>query len=613
MSIFSRLQVRVTFLFLLMSLVPLVLISILFLRIAQEIITAQVTNQLDNLADDKVSLLERWLGEREADLQVMAESVYLHGLTPGPIDSYVEAIKENYKVYEGIWVVNRAGEALSGQACRPSGCRDELWFQESMAGRGYRSPMMLSQDGRSSVFWLSAPIRDGGGIVIGALRAGVNTGSILSDILLLSLGRTGESYLVDQTGTFLAHQDPERILSENISQSGSFKRIFADSRGRHTYLDYRGILVLGASRQVAGTDWYLVVEQDRDEAFAGLGRLRRYLLLGLAATFSASLLIAGLFASHIVGPIRDLRQAAGELEQGRFENSLVRSDRADEIGDLYRAFRRMATGLKTREDSLEQEVDQKENELRETSLKLEQTEAVAARAQRLAALGQLAAGVAHEIRTPLTSLKLYLQSLGSETEFSREGEEDFRVALKQIQRMEATINRFLNFAKPQEPVLTWLEVPALIEDSLLIVEPRAHHQEIRVKREIAPDLPRLRGDKRQLGEVLLNLMINSLEAMSKGDLLTISASAMEAEGADGVRARRVKIVVADTGQGIAPEAVEKIFDPFFTTKPSGTGLGLSIVHQTVTLHGGEVEVETRSGKGTRFTVILPAAADEACG
>lgn len=179
--------------------------------------------------------------------------------------------------------------------------------------------------------------------------------------------------------------------------------------------------------------------------------------------------------------------------------------------------------------------------------------------------------------------------------------------------MESTVNRFLTFAKPQEPLLTCLDVSALIEDVLLIVEPRAHHREIRVERQIALGLPLLKGDRRQLVEVLLNLMINSLEAMSKGGVLSISALEENTGGKGREPGRRVKIIIADTGTRIDPDVVEKIFDPFFTTKPSGTGLGLSIAHQTVTRHGGHMEIETCKGKGTTFTVLLPAALEEACG
>ena len=591
-----------------MSLIPLGLISAFSLRMAQEIIRSQVANQLDNLAQDKVNLLERWLGERDADLQVMADAVYLRGLDPGFVDPYLETIKRNYRVYEEIVAADLEGRPVAGRPPGEAVGQDEIWFREARAGRNYRSPMMLLPDRRGSIFWLSIPIRHPGGEVVGVIGAGVNTDSILSDILHLSLGRTGESYLVSRTGTFLAHKEPHRILSENISQSGSFKSIPSNPQAQHFYLDYRGIFVLGASRPVAGTDWYLVVEQDRDEAFAGLTRLRRYLLGATAAAVSASILIAWGFAFSIVGPIKRLRQAAGALEEGAFDASGMKSGRADEIGDLYRAFLKMAEQLKSRETSLEAKVDQKEIKLQETSRRLEHTEAVAARAQKLAALGQLAAGVAHEIRTPLTSLKLYLQSMGSEAGFSREAREDYRVALNQVQRMEATISRFLDFARPQEPVPAWLEVAPLIEDSLLIVKPRAHHQEIRIEKEIAPDLPRLMGDRRQLGEAILNLMLNALEAMDKGDLLSISASETKPEdGEAGPGGRWIRILVADTGEGIAPECMEKIFDPFFTTKPSGTGLGLSIVHQTVTRHGGEVRVESRVGEGTRFTLLLPAS------
>jgi len=593
-----------------MSLLPLGLIGAFSLRIAQEIIATQVANQLDNLAQDKVNLLERWLAERDADIQVVAEAVSRAGPDPAFVEHYLESVRTHYRVYEQLVAADLDGRPVAGSHLGEPIYRGEAWFREALAGKTYRSPMMRAADRQGSVFWISTPIRRTDGEVAGAIGAAVDTDSILSDILQLSLGRTGESYLVSLDGTFLAHKEPHRIFSENISQSGSFQRIVSATRARRSYLDYRDVSVLGAWRPVAGTDWVLVVEQDEEEAFAGRTRLRRAVLGATAAAFFASVLIAWGFALSIVGPIKRLRLAAGALERGDFQSSRIRGDRRDEIGDLYRAFLKMAGELKSRQTSLERTVDQKETKLLETSRRLERTEAMAVRAEKLAALGQLAAGVAHEVRNPLASLKLYLQSLESEADLSDEGREDHRVALSQVHRMEATISRFLGFARPQEPVPALLDAGALLEESLLIVAPRAHKQGIRIRKEMGPDLPPILGDRQQLAEALVNLMINALEAMGKGGLLTVSiAKASRPERAAPVPGPGpwIRIVVEDTGEGMPPEVVEKLFDPFFTTKPTGTGLGLPIVHQTVTGHGGEVRVVSRPGEGTRFVLLLPAA------
>jgi len=133
----------------------------------------------------------------------------------------------------------------------------------------------LHPEQTTSFFRISAPLIGSSGEIDGVVCATVGTNTILSDVLHISLGETGECYLVNGEGTFLAHKEPKRILNQNIAQSESFKNIFNAEHRRMTYIDYRGIEVIGASARVVGTDWALVVEQDRDEAFRSADKLRR--------------------------------------------------------------------------------------------------------------------------------------------------------------------------------------------------------------------------------------------------------------------------------------------------------------------------------------------------
>jgi len=180
------------------------------------------------------------------------------------------------------------------------------------------------------------------------------------------------------------------------------------------------------------------------------------------------------------------------------------------------------------------------------------------------------------------------------------------VAMRQVHRMESTINHFLNFARPQEPCLAEVDLRKLIDDALVVVQPRANQQEVEVVREIAPELPKVEGDARQLGEALVNLLVNALEVMPGGGRITI-AVAPERAAADRLGRRWVRIEVSDTGPGIRRGDLERLFEPFFTTKASGSGLGLAIVEGTVERHGGTIEVRSEPGAGTTFSLSLPAA------
>jgi signal transduction histidine kinase len=246
-----------------------------------------------------------------------------------------------------------------------------------------------------------------------------------------------------------------------------------------------------------------------------------------------------------------------------------------------------------------------ETELRETDVKLQKTLLAAARSQQLAALGRLAAGVTHEIRTPIASLKLFLQSVRADIEVSPEYEEDFRIAMNQVKRIEATVNRFLDFAKPQEPIFSLIDPGSLIEESLLVVRPKANQQESALSVTMDKNLPVIRGDRKQLVEVLVNLMVNALEAMPARGKLSVAACSDYCVFNGSLRPC-VCMNISDTGIGISEENLPKLFDPFFTTKASGTGLGLSIVQSTVNKHGGLIKVTSSAGEGATFSVYLPA-------
>jgi len=609
MSFLSNLQIKVMLLFFIVAFVPLGIVAAFSIKTAEELIINMVSNQLENVADDKTALLEKWISERKSDIKVVAGSSILKSMDPEQITPYLQLVVKNYEVYTGFVVVLNDGSVVFDSFGKLVSYAQKEWFKEPMVGKLYISGISLDPERKESVFCVSAPIVGDNGDVKGVVCATVGSRTILSIILRVSLGETGECYLVDKEGTFLAHKEPRRILTENIAQSESFKNIFGGGHHRRIYTDYRGIEVLGASRKIAGTEWYLVVEQDRDEAFMSADKLERYVYVVIAFSLCGAIILSWLLSFYVVNPIRTLSEAANIIAEGNFESALVKSTRTDEIGMLYAAFGDMAKQLQAKQHSLEEKVDLTQAELEETDVRLKKTELAAARSEQFAALGRLAAGVTHEIRTPLASIKLFLESVESEIEISPEYEEDFQIAMNQIKRIEATINRFLDFARPQEPVFSTIDVTQLIEDTMLVVRPKANQQETIMSQITNNDLPKIQGDKKQLGEVLLNLMVNALEAIANRGELTVAASRSYTE-VGGHPRDCVRIDISDTGPGIEAKNIGRLFNPFFTTKVSGTGLGLSIVYSTVQRHGGDFKVKSIVGEGATFTVFLTAQSSE---
>ncbi len=231
---------------------------------------------------------------------------------------------------------------------------------------------------------------------------------------------------------------------------------------------------------------------------------------------------------------------------------------------------------------------------------LRQTRELLGRADRLAALGMLAAGVAHEIRNPLVSVRTFIQLLPE-----RLADEEFRtgfreLALGEIERICALINDLLAFSRPAPAERERTDLNELVAQIARLLEAEARRRDVAVSFHGEPDLPQVVVDEAQVKQVLMNLLLNALQACGAHGSVEITTRSEEDRGE-----RWCTVTVADSGAGIPPEHVEQIFDPFFTTKDAGSGLGLFIARQIVTEHGGYITTAPRPGGGTAFTIHFP--------
>lgn len=224
------------------------------------------------------------------------------------------------------------------------------------------------------------------------------------------------------------------------------------------------------------------------------------------------------------------------------------------------------------------------------------------RAERLAVTGQLAAGAAHEIRNPLTSIRSTIQYLRRGYEGKDEDGELMDELLGEADRINTIIEGLLSFARPAEPKLETVRVPDLLESTIALVRTMARKAKVEIRCDVHPEQDAIQGDPAQLRQVFTNVLLNAIQAMPEGGVLSISVSPFEEVVGVGRSRKRTWIEFRDTGVGIAPEDLERIFDPFYTTKREGTGLGLAISYGIVERHGGEIDVESEVGKGTRVRI-----------
>ncbi len=280
-------------------------------------------------------------------------------------------------------------------------------------------------------------------------------------------------------------------------------------------------------------------------------------------------------------PMVELQEKIGLVSEGDLDVAVSFSRRNDEIGDLGRNFNHMMEQLRESREEIER--------LHHTQI---------SRAEHLATLGEMAAGLAHEIRNPLAGIAGVIEIIGRDlpsTSPARAVVKDVRLEIAQIDRI---LTDLLETARPHPPHVSRGDLNTTVEHTVMLVRQQVLSRPIKIELERAPDLPEVEHDSDQIHQVLLNLLLNAVQAIEGGGAGTVRVRVGSREGC-------ASVVVSDSGRGISPQNLPNIFRPFFTTKGNGTGLGLSLARRIVEEHHGRIEVTSVVGKGSQFEVLLP--------
>jgi len=320
----------------------------------------------------------------------------------------------------------------------------------------------------------------------------------------------------------------------------------------------------------------------------------------MAFLFVIFLLVILYFAtSRIINPLQKMVIATQEIAKGDLSHK-VEVNSKDEIGYLADSFNQMTADLKTANQkliewgkTLEKKVEERTKELREMQEHLIQSE-------KLASLGKLAAGIAHEINNPLGGILIYSHLLLEDTSKKSPHYENLKKIVKETSRCKDIVRGLLEFARPKEPEMTLININDAVDRSLAIVEGQTIFQNITLDKTYSSDLPKIVADESQLQQVFMNIIINAAEAMDGKGKLSLRTS-MNTDRT------HIEIKISDTGHGIKEEDKKRLFEPFFSTKEvgKGTGLGLAISYSIIQKHQGTIEVESQEGKGSAFTIKLP--------
>lgn len=393
---------------------------------------------------------------------------------------------------------------------------------------------------------------------------------------------TVDAFIVDPSGVVIASSDPDQV-GKTLARRPQLNDLIA----------MNGIAQLRAIYSSdANIEWsqpMALGEKPFGEIRIGLtvGLVRRDLtesITPLAVAAGVALLVAiatsMLLAQLVLRPMHVIRSSLSRLGRGDLGATLDLRDDEEfrELGDVF---------------------DRVSAQLRAASPEGLKPAQLAELSRRIAMVGRLTAGVAHEMKNPLNAMTIHLELLKQKLAAGKPAASHVEIIEQEIRRLDERIQGFLKFVRPDEVKFGPVPIAALTSAVLDSVQPEAQRANVSITRACTDASLVVEGDAAQLRDVFLNLAQNAIQAMPKGGRLTISCASDPN--------RRIRVRVEDTGVGIAPENLEKIFELYYTTKERGTGVGLSMVYRTIQIHNGEIDVESTAGVGTTFIVVLPPA------
>jgi two-component system NtrC family sensor kinase len=380
---------------------------------------------------------------------------------------------------------------------------------------------------------------------------------------------------------------------------------------------HQGTKVIGGIR--------LVSSLDEAQAFLGKKRDRAVILTFLSIL--VILITLTIFFGKLVGdPIQKLVEAMSRAEKGDLETEAhIQSE--DELGQLGRNFNRMLRTIReTHEQNIQllrqvsqfneeltgrieaatSELAKRNEQLRLLNEALFESQRQLSQSEKLAAVGEVTAAMAHQIGTPLNSISGYLQLILQDGNLQSKDQGRLKIIESQLDRLADSVKNLLSFTRQPKPQLKSLEVNEVLEELIHLSEPWFLARNVKLAKHLSPNLPPILGDPTHLQTLFLNLITNALDAMPKGGVLTIKTR-QRPPSPSPREERWLEIAMTDTGIGITEESKKRIFEPFFTTKKmgEGTGLGLAICEKIIKEHSGRIEIESEVGKGSTFLISLP--------
>ena len=624
-SFFRRLGFKIALPFILVGLLPL-FIGIFFLfKYTEDLIRDDACNNLGLLAKNTEEEVRRFMDSCVVDMKVLAESEGMRNAEIHVDKKLLEMkkIQDYYKRFEDITMIDTKGRVITSTTYNYRGeWRSKKWFIEAIKGNVYVSDAHVILDPYKIVITIAVPLTDESGKIQAVLAGQLNMERLWEIVDSITIGNTGFVTILNEQQLYVAHPNKEMLFRQATFDLGGKSGVidFSDSDSEALFYSTEKY---ASSVEYESPKWWIVVAQGKRDALSNLSKLKNNVIYILIISFFLVILVSIFVSKSIVKPVQTLIQGMARVSDGDLSYKTNVKSR-DEIGLLEVAFNDMLMRLnKAHQElqsktvelhdafnrisllniTLEKRVEERTKELREKQHQLVQ-------AGKLAAIGQLGAGVAHELNNPMAGILGYAQlmlEIVSRKDLKIEDVSAFKKFLQRIEdgslRCKEIIQNLLQFARKSPEEVVSVNVNNIVEDTLSLIEHQLLVNKIEVIKNLTTDIKQVDGNHVQLQQVFTNIIINAQQAMPEGGQLFISSR--NENGSVGIEFK-------DNGCGIPEKYKDRIFEPFFTTKMDwkGTGLGLSICYDIIKNHNGHIIVDSKLGKGAVFTIILPVKSDK---
>jgi len=594
--------------FFIVAVIPIFIMGTGLYRAAERTLIDSAYMHIQTVAQDHANRLDTWYGERLDDIKVLSGLSAIRGMCsptcpPGSMEmpgvktalvtDSLALTRGKSPAYESIHVLGLSGNVVAStepnsEMIVTNRHLDDLKSLKAANGP-VLSPLMQHADGKWYIH-LAVPVYAEDGTMSGAILAIMDVLGTLDPILAdrTGLGQTGEAYLVNGEGKIVTQS---RYLSREKTANQKFEThgiVSALDRkdGVSRYRNYMGHEVVGAYMWLPRYHSTLLVETGKDEILAPIRGIRTAVLTTAAVVSLICFLASFLLSGQISKPISEMAAASRKMANGSLDQRISYS-RHDEIGTLSESFNTMAEDLSALIDSLKQ----KEDSLQKAYDELILAQSQVVQSEKMAAIGELVASVVHEMRNPLSSVKLNFQIVGRSLDHTGPLLEHYSIGLEQIAQLEKMLSGLLDYSKPISVQRAPFSIETVLAESIQQLQSCTGGCSIEVKTD--GSFPDVTGDSEQIRQVLVNVIKNALESAGPGGKVEVR---MRAAGDNGDKG--ILVEVRDNGPGISQQDMNRIFQPFFTTKEKGTGLGLSIVKKIMEAHGFRISISSEEGAGT---------------